>query len=374
MPGLAVIATQLTTPVVRTNILLVGGADLWNGGKLQSLEWEHVGSNGPASLRAFHYDATEAFSIAGHANVTHLVSGVPQFQGVLMGRTAAPLGTPTGRTVQLVATDYSIELDRNLVEGIAYPAGLNDRAIVQGLCGNFLRGTVSSNAVEGATTLIASTNVSMPAMTFEMQTLRSALEQVAITANGDGTGARELWVDASRRLRYRKTSATAAPYTITDGAEGGGAIQPDADPPLTLVDDDSAIVNAVFVQGANAAGSGWEVNGASVGLYGWRAEQISAPDSDTLAKRTLIGQSYLSTRGAPVRRGTFQKTGTTGWEADQNVTITNATLGLSAVAFLIKAVTTRVLPSATVLQHSIEFGARKPTALAPRRQPVVGGR
>jgi hypothetical protein len=354
----AVIATTVTTPETTPFRLFVAGEDIYAG--LQSLEWEHAGSNGAAALRANHYDATEAFSLPGHGEVRYWdqANDVDLFGGYLMGRTASPIpSVTTGRMTQLVATDYSIELDRNLVTGISYPAGLSDQAIIQGLCGNFLKGTVSFFAAT-----VAETNTSMPAMVFDMQSLRSALEQVATAANGDGLGERQVWVDASRRLRYRRTSATSAPYTITDGAESGSDKQPET---MDLVNDDSAIITAVYIIGANAAGSGWVVNGANVQRYGWRGDTLNVPDSDTAAKRDAYGQSYLQLRSAPVRRGTFTITATDGWAADQNVTITNGTLGLSAESFLIKHVTVRVLPTATALVHTIEFGARKPGRAAP---------
>lgn len=364
MPGLAVVATQLTTPDTKPYRLFVENDDVLTGAggfgvPIESLQWEHSGGNSPAVLSADFVDQLRAITIQGHADVRlwDNTAGTDLFSGLLMAR-AANVIAPSGRVTQMRAQDASLELDRNIVTGCSFPAGLSDRDIIQGLCGQFLKGTLSFNATDGVTTFIASTNAAMDAMTFEMQTLRSAIEQVAIAANEDGLGERFLYVDAQRRIRYRKApTALTAPYAITDGVPGGGEKNVSD---LQITDDDSAIITAVYVKGANALGSGWVANRAAAALYGWRADQLDAPDSNTARKALSYGNSFLSTRAYPIRRGTFSITGTTGWKADQLVTITSTSLGLSAVQFEIAHVTVNVVVGTPTFRHSIEFGRRIP--------------
>lgn len=360
MPLHVAIAALLTTPATVPYRLFVNNVDVLkrsdgSGVALGSVQIEYAGSGDPAALRFSHDDPAKAFTIPGHAEVRlwNQATDADEFGGYLMGRTSKPGFGQQGRETALVATDRSIILDQNLVTAIAYPAGLSDRAIIQGLLGNFCVGNLTSSAAN-----IDLTNSAMPAMRFEMQTLRSALDQVAVAAAGDGLGERTLYVTAAGVVRYFRTSSASAPYVVTDAPAGAGQVAPQD---LTLVDDDSGIRTAVYVRGANAAGSGWETNGAGIAAYGWRAgDPLDAPDSDSRLKRATYGQSFLAARSVPVRRGSFFVVGTTGWAPGQNVTITNAALGLAAVSFLVKHVTGTPLGGAALFRHDIEFGARRP--------------
>jgi hypothetical protein len=360
MPDLALaLGTGLVGTGVKPYRLFVNGEDILTGTggvPLDTLEWSHSGTSGPADLSAEHWDPPRAFTIAGHAEVRLWDQALDEdlFGGYLTGREFNP-AFATGRVAKLRAIDYSIELDRNLVTKISYPAGLSDRAIVQGLLGNFLRGTLVNSAA-----YIAETNTSMPAMEFEMQSLRAALEQVATLANGDGLGQRFVWVDPKyRAVRYARVRPSAAPYTITDGPAGGSDR---AVTDLTMTEDDSAIVTAVYVNGSPDApqGSGWVIHNANVLRYGWRADTLNVPDSNTRAKRDAYGQSFLAARSTPIRRGTFSITGTTGWRADQAVTITSTALGMAAEVFDIKNVRVSVVSGTPTFRHDIDFGALRP--------------
>jgi hypothetical protein len=331
------------------------------GVPLESLEWEYSGGSSPAAMSFDHWDPPRAFSIAGHARVRFWsLADDTQFTGNLIARVSQP-AFATGRIVQMRAVDLSLDLDRNVVERCSFPAGLSDQAIIQGLCGQFLVGSeVSFLGNVGATSYIDLIESTMPAMTFEMQSLRSALEQVAITANADENRPYTIYVDEVGRLNYHATlTGPAAPYAIVEGVPAGGeanAID------LEYTNDDSNIINAVYVDGKNAAGSGWVTKGGSIAQYGWAAEVLSAPDSDTSTKKRIIGSSYISSRGAPIARGTFKTVGKTGWMPGQVVTITNTGVGLSAQTFEIKHVTVRAITGTPTYEHTIEFGARRPSA------------
>jgi hypothetical protein len=331
------------------------------GVPLESISWEFSGGGSPATMAFEHWDPPRAFNIGGHAKVRFWsLADETQFTGNLIARVSRP-AFGTGRIVEMRAVDLSLDLDRTVVERCSFPAGLSDQAIIQGLCGQFLMGSdITYSDSDGSSTFIEAYNISMPAMTFEMQTLRSALEQVAITANASEGVTLTLYVDEVGRLNYHsQLTGPAAPYVIVEGVPAGGqanAID------LELTDDDSNIVNAVYVEGKNAAGSGWVTKGGSIAQYGWAAEVLSAPDSDTATKKHIIGSSYVTSRGAPIRRGSFKTVGKTGWLPNQVVTITSVELGLSAATFDIKHVTVRALTGTPTYEHTIEFGARRPSA------------
>jgi hypothetical protein len=360
MPSSAVIATHLTSPGTVPFRLFVGGEDIMkrsdgSGVSLDSLSIEYAGSGRSRDAPVQPRRPGQGRHPRGHAELRlwNQASDSDEFAGFLMGRTSRPDFGQVGRATGMIATDHSILLDRNMVTKAIYPSGLSDRTIIQGLLGNFCIGWLRSSA-----TKIASTNASMPAMAFQMLTLRAALDQVASVAAGDGQGDRTLYVDSIRAVNYFLTSAAAAPYVVTDNPVGGAQVAPQN---LELVDDDSGIYTAVYIIGANGAGSGWELApNAAISRYGWRATSLDVPDSNSAAKRSLYGQSYLVSHSIPIRRGTFYVVGTTGWAPGQVVTITNAALGLSSATFLIKHVTGVPVGGSPVWRHDIEFGARQP--------------
>lgn len=331
------------------------------GVPLGSISWEYAGSNSPAAMTFDLWDPPRAFSLPGGSRVRFwsLADG-DTFQGNLLGRTSDP-AFAQGRIVKMRAADSSISaLDRNVVEPCSFPAGLSDVAIIQGLCGQWARGNHFTWLDADATGTLMSITVigAMPAMTFEAMSLREAIDLVAIAANSDESLQRYAYIDEKRRLRYGvQFDGGAAPYVIVEGNPAGGQANCFE---LELVDDDSQIVTAVFVAGKNAAGSGWVVSGSQSARYGWRADILDAPDSDTRNKRNVLGSSYLKGRGTPVRRGSFKVTNTSGWAPNQVVTITSTSLGLSGSTFLIRHVTVTPLTGTPTYEHKIEFGARRP--------------
>lgn len=102
---------------------------------------------------------------------------------------------------------------------------------------------------------------------------------------------------------------------------------------LTFGVDPSQIVRAVYVTGANAAGTGWVTDGS--GIPG-RTAQISEPSSDTADRLRELGRAYLSEFGTQYR-GSFHYTTDTTTDArvrrahaGTRLKITNAELGLAA--------------------------------------------
>lgn len=361
----AIVATTVTTPDTKPWRLFVDEEDILTGSRsgvpLTSISWELAGSNTPAQMAFEHWDPARAFALPGRGRVRFWSSANgDEFQGRLIGR-EWDVAFARGRIVRMRATDASVAaLDRNIVERCRFPAGLTDVDIIQGLCGQWARGREFTWLdAEGSETFLSITNVSMPAMVFEPQSLRSALDYVGLTANDNDSLQRVTFIDGKRRLRYgQQFNGGAAPFVIVDGTPAGGQ---KACTNLKLIDDDSVIVTAVYVNGKTAAGSGWVVSGANAHRYGWSSEVLDAPDSDTAAKRNVLGRSFLATRNAPIRRGSFTITNTTGWLPDQVVTISSTALGLSSAQFVIRHVTARPITGTNVLEHFIEFGGRRPS-------------
>lgn len=173
----AVIGTTVTTPDTKPFRLFINNEDVLKGSSgegvsIDSIEWESGGTGSPARLQFVHSDPAKVRTFTGGAEVRFWdqSNDTNLFGGYLVGRTSTPAFGQQGRATQLIATDYSLELDSNIVQPCRYPAGLTDQTIIQGLCGRFLKGTLSFAAAS-----VASTNTNMPAMKFELSTLRTAL-------------------------------------------------------------------------------------------------------------------------------------------------------------------------------------------------------
>jgi hypothetical protein len=203
---------------------------------------------------------------------------------------------------------------------------------------------------------VQATNVAMPAMTFGSQSIRSAIEQVGLAANGDAQGERHYYLDAYRNLHYLLTEANPAPKNINTTPSGTEVAPSD----LQITYDDSAIRTAVFVRGSTAAGTGWVIWSAGVAAYGWLADQLDVTDSDTFAKQQAYGWAYLVPRSQPVIRGTFSTDAVGGWLAGQTVLVTVASMGLAATPLLIYQVT-RSQASGAYASYAVSFGAKPPS-------------
>ena len=365
MANLAVIATTVTTPATIAYRLFWGTDDVIGSGAtgldVETFSITESGGGESGSMRFRHQNTALGFALPGGAEIRlwQQATDTDLFRGRVEGRLLTQT-LPSGASVDVRCIDTSAILDRSLVTGIAFPGGLSDQAIVQGLVGNFAGEPLYAQA------FVLSTNTSMPAMTFGSQSLRAAIEQVAAAACGDGQGLRGFYVDVNRQVHYfLGDEGTAAPYVIHDAPTGGQKAAEN----LRLDYDDSNIVNAVYVRGGTAAASGWVVDGASVALYGQRNDELAVPDALTTAARDAYGAWYLATRSDPLARGSFSITNTTGWHAGQVLTITNAGLSLASATFYIISVTLFVFPATTIWHHAIVFGAR-PLQYARSARPV----
>ena len=123
---------------------------------------------------------------------------------------------------------------------------------------------------------------------------------------------------------------------------------------------------AVYVSGANAAGTGWVRNPSIVGTaFGTphrqpeRQEIIDRDDSEGPGKRRAYGRWFLRANDDPISFGSFTITGYDGWRVGQVVYLTVPADNLSGYAAEIKQLDTDVLFGSGVLRYSIQWGRAK---------------
>lgn len=133
-------------------------------------------------------------------------------------------------------------------------------------------------------------------------------------------------------------------------------------PQNLLIDyDASNFANRVYVQGGTPTGSGFfqddDAIAAANGLV--RTATVNAPECETAALAQTLASLYLGRVSMAVPRGSFETASPAdGWRAGQNLTVTSADHGLSALAQRISRVTTRILrPGANLLRaYHVEIG------------------
>lgn len=353
MPNVAILATALTTHAAHGFSLFVAGEDVIapvgsanKGVPLDSIRITEGGDNSAGSLSFLFEDPAKAYSLPASAEVVlwDAAQNIPLFGGFIVSRSLVPAFGQQGRSVQVTCTDYSPLLDKTLVPVFAVPAGLSDQAILQSLISNF------GGRLSGLSDTIALTNASMPGLSFIGLTMRQAIETVADAA---GTN-RVYWVDSLKRLNYTNASALTAPFLVKDNPSGGGERAVEN---LTLESEDD-IINAVFVRGANGAGSGWVRDTDSIRDIGSEFEAfLDAPDADTAAKRNSYAGAYLGRVRSSVVRGSFEIANADGWRPGQIVTISNAALGLVSATYQIVSVESTVGGGTGYRHYNVKFGA-----------------
>lgn len=172
-----------------------------------------------------------------------------------------------------------------------------------------------------------------------------------------------LTVDFYRRLRVFFRDAAPDDYTnltvSTAGPIRAENIQYEVHP--------GDVVRTVYVNGGNAAGSGYVTDGS--GIFG-RQAVIDSPTSTTAGRRDQIGAQYLASQATLVR-GTFMLTDWTPTAATihpaSTVTITDLQVGLTAQTYPIAEITKGF--TGTRQNWTISFGGVRPSYVeAVRRE------
>jgi hypothetical protein len=366
MPNVAMLGSSLTNHAAHPFSLFVDGEDVivpvgsaQKGVPVDSIKITEGGSNASGSMEFLFDDPAKAYSLPTAAEVVLWDHGqnIPLFGGFITGRSLQPAFGQVGRAVEVTCTDYAPLLDARVVPAFGRPAGLSDQAILQSLIALF------GGELTGLDDTIASTNGSMPGISFIGVTLRQAVEKVASSA---GTN-RVYWVDSLRKVNYTSASALIAPFVVDDQPTGGEVAVED----LTLEYED-VIINSVYVQGANRAGSGFVRDRDSIRDVKQEFQAFLAqPASDTTAKRNSYGAAYLGRVKNAVVRGSFHIANSHGWRPGQIVTITNAALGLVSATFQIVSVQSAIASGTGYRHYDVAFGAL-PRSLARLLGQSVG--
>jgi hypothetical protein len=143
---------------------------------------------------------------------------------------------------------------------------------------------------------------------------------------------------------------------------------------VTLVPDDWEVTGtaidgreAVYISGANAAGTGWSripaLNSTAFGQPGRQPERtdiIDRDDSESAAKRRNYGRWYLRKYRDPERYGQFTITGYDGWRVGQRVYLQSTPDGMDGdTGYEIKEIDTDVGFGNGVLTYTIQWGRAK---------------
>ncbi len=246
------------------------------------------------------------------------------------------------------------------------------------------------------TTHVQNLDPNLPRQTFPPNlTLRQALERILSTVNnGSGPNSANYYVAWPYLHVYDddnpETSRT-APYDINETAAPSGT---EVAPENMVVDwDATRLINAYYVRGRNAAGSGlytdqdllsgpWSVN-----LFGFRSAYLDGPDCDTASKARRLARAALRDTRNPIARISLELTseakvmnGSKRWQGGQLVYITSAPHGLNGSGsdagpwagsyalqpFRVARVTTTLLSGGGERKVELEIGAR-------RRRPMYTG-
>jgi hypothetical protein len=197
----------------------------------------------------------------------------------------------------------------------------------------------------------------LAAQEFAGVTLRQALEATISQASSSA----EYRIDSLGRLHVWTSDSNPAPVNIDVDAPGGGE---DAAEELDIEYDSYSFFNQVYVQAATPEASGFYRDQDSIDALGGlvRTSVLQASDVETPAMAAALAAMYLGRVAASTPRGSFQITNVNGWQAGQNLNITDASKGLSATAFRIRRVVTKIVRPGTVnpvFQYTCEFGGSR---------------
>jgi len=314
--------------------------------ELESIEFEENGDEDPGYARMRIWDRDNSISVVSQmvVRVHDNTLGTQVFLGTVLNRNTD--AAAVGRYINVEGVSVSNMLDQLLVPLESRPAESDQARVL------YLWGKYAKYPLEPSTSAtVAETNAATSADLLSGMTLRAALDQTASLA-----GSNTRWfVNSKGQLVWRSgAGASSAPFNINVAlAPGGGNIAPDD----LDVERDGTIVNRLYVRGANAAGSGWFTDAASLATYGPRENYIDAASADTAAKAQTIAQLQLGKTAEPNIRAKFTTTDpNSGWRADQNVTVTSAQHDLSAEVLRIVKVTTRFWRGDGKRHFTIEAG------------------
>jgi hypothetical protein len=330
--------------------ILLGGVDITTSVDLTTVVMQLAGSQETATCEFDIADPTNSVSAADETTltVTEVGSATVLFGGFVRSRRVLTLSV--GRTIHVQAADYNSLLDRSVVVSDSRSAGESDHARLVYLMSTY--GTQFSSDYSQ----IATMNGSMPDQKFIALTLRQAVERVL----GQASILSSYYVDPTGRLHtFDRTTTTAAPYDVRVGTPGAGELAPAE---FSIDNDSSNLANAIYVVGSTAAGSSWFTDITSIGIYGRRERFVNAPDSDTFAKASQVGNAALTDQKDPVPRGVLvTQSPYDGWRIGQSITVNSVQHGLTNKVYRVARVTVKYLNGVGDREYTIELGGPLPS-------------
>jgi hypothetical protein len=343
--------------------LWVGGLDITGLTDLSSYVVVESGCRQPGQLNCTVLDSTISLGLAPKA-LTQLWDnndGRFVFTGYLNPAQLDTLGN--GRSFQLTCDDLGEILDLSLVPSESRPAETLYARMV------YLLSTYGP-LMPQIWTYIVNPGPSLPACLLENTTLRGAIEMTCSLA---GTGW-YYWSDGAGLLHVTNSTADTAPFALDTRTPAGGEVNPEE--PFTITRDSKSLVNAYYMRGANAAGSGWVTNSGSITAYGRREAYYDAPNATTWAMAQAVGNALLDTNAWPSLQGQVHITGANGWKPGQILDIRYAAHFdiWTDTYFRINLVTRYYFAGGNTKAYDIQFGGLIPlwAYSAPPPRSVVG--
>lgn len=320
----------------------------------------HIMEAAPGAVSSMEFtidDPGKVISIADGAEIVYedFVRGIRWFGGFIQNQRISPAFGQQGRTIDVTCYGYEALLDSCLVPtttiaatdaidgagtvciDFTYAQQFGAYAPVR----TFINGSArSTRAFPVSGTASKGWDVGGTAVLIEGQTVRRAIE-IAMSAiiASNPTVATACTVDFYRGLRFYPwatgfTTFNPSDYVALTVSDVAGT-RPEG---LTYEIDTSpsAMANAVYVKGANAAGTGWVVGDTRTGRHDLYVTSTAASD----ISRQSVGASILGSKSKPAARGTFRLENFTPVDAHPGsmLTITNAALGWSSKAFEISQI------------------------------------
>jgi hypothetical protein len=392
MPTAGVIATQLTDRSARPKTLTIGGLDVLglNGSSYKvQRESIHVHEAGPGAVSSLEFtiwDPSRVLTVAEGQWVEFWdhACDVPLFAGPVQTWVYMPAGP--SRYVTLRCAGIEAVLDWMILTGTLDVQSPEDGAISEWVVAaagqaagvgiplhcNINESLYTTDRDNAISDLSQSASSNLSAFDAGGQTLREVIAQAFalwrpffdyLTLGIDYNQDVLTTVDFYGNLRVYPVDFVPDHYatlTITDTAAGAVA--------TTVLEhrtDATSVPHAVYVTGANAAGTG--LVGDGTGLPGPIAT-LSDTTSDTAARRQSIGLAYLvglasSIRGTlTIEKYTNPSTPTSQVRAGSPITITDATVGLSSYQSVIASID-KTFNSDGSENWTIAYGGHPPSVI-----------
>ncbi len=357
---MATATTSMLTPAGTPYVV-----NLWLGGQflspyldIETLRVEESGTQEQVTASFTLTDKANSLRLPDEAFVHIQHAGETIFKGFTRSR--RPSIVAIGKIIEITCHDIGSLLDTCLVVSQPRTATESDKARLLWLLSTYGNQSLFNNSY-GSTDpqYIQVLKGSMPNQRFKNMTLRQAIEAVL----GLASESSNYFIDAVGRLHTFDNShpeSNTAPYSINVSTTlGATEIAPED---LVIDFDTSSLINDYQVRAKSRTADVRVADEYSMSRYGRRAAYIDAPDADTIAKATAVGNAALRDTADPIPRGSFsvQEANVTRaggrWMGGQLITLTSPMHDMTAVSQRIVRVSTSYISGVGTRKQRIEFG------------------